>query len=197
MSIQDATRRRLTLAFLTIGAVCLLLVPNAQAHEIPELEAWEKDWLARVVGQGLTIELMAERLDMRDRHLWHFAIDTNPPARFAPAAPTGTHADSPAAGGPGAGSGVGSNVEQWRGLVAAHFPADQVDKALRVMACESGGNPSADNPRSSARGLFQILASLWAPHYGVSAEALYDPTLNTRLAADIWHNYGWGAWSCA
>ena len=40
-------------------------------------------------------------------------------------------------------------------------PGD-LTKLMRTMDCESGGNPSAKNPRSSASGLFQFLASTWA-----------------------------------
>lgn len=86
-------------------------------------------------------------------------------------------------------------VERWRPLVALYFPSDEVDRALCIIEHESGGDPDADNPRSTARGLFQILGSLWAPHYGVAREDLYDPWVNTHLAHDIWDNHGWWAWS--
>lgn len=86
-------------------------------------------------------------------------------------------------------------VERWRPLVAAQFPESEVDTALCLIRHESGGNPSADNPRSSARGLFQVLGSIWAPHYGVSSAALYDPVINTRIAHRIWEKQGWRAWS--
>ena len=93
--------------------------------------------------------------------------------------------------------GMGSGTEQWRELVSRHFPADQVDYALAIMACESGGNPNALNLEgSSARGLFQILASLWVPTFGVSYEAFYDPETNVRLAREIWNQSGWEPWSC-
>lgn len=91
--------------------------------------------------------------------------------------------------------GIGSDAERWRPLVAEYFPADQVDTALCVVGWESGGNPDAKNPRSSARGLFQVLAALWAPHFGISADALYDPVVNVRVASQIWGSQGWGAWS--
>lgn len=91
--------------------------------------------------------------------------------------------------------GMGGNVEQWRDLVAAYFPSSEVDRALCIISHESGGNPNAKNPRSSARGLFQILASLWAPHFGVSYDALYDPATNVKLAAQVWAQSGWAAWS--
>lgn len=86
-------------------------------------------------------------------------------------------------------------VDRWRSLVATQFPADEVNTALCIIEHESNGDPDADNPRSSARGLFQVLGSLWAPHYGVSRSDLYDPVVNTVIAADIWERYGWGAWS--
>lgn len=86
-------------------------------------------------------------------------------------------------------------VERWRPLVELHFPPDEVDTALCIIQHESRGDPDADNPRSTARGLFQILGSLWAPHYGVARTELYDPALNARLASDIWEKYGWWAWS--
>jgi soluble lytic murein transglycosylase-like protein len=86
-------------------------------------------------------------------------------------------------------------VERWRPLVATQFPASEVNTALCIIEHESNGDPGADNPRSSARGLFQVLGSLWAPHYGISRKELYDPVTNTRLAADIWEKQGWHAWS--
>lgn len=86
-------------------------------------------------------------------------------------------------------------VDRWRPLVATQFPAAEVDTALCIIEHESSGDPDADNPRSSARGLFQVLGSLWAPHYGVSKDELYDPVVNTIIAADIWEEYGWSAWS--
>ena len=86
-------------------------------------------------------------------------------------------------------------VERWRQLVAGEFPATEVETALCIIRHESGGDPDADNPRSSAKGLFQVLGSLWAPHYRVSQAELYDPATNVRIAGDIWANHGWSAWS--
>lgn len=86
-------------------------------------------------------------------------------------------------------------VERWRPLVALYFPEVEVDRALCIVEHESRGDPKADNPTSTARGLFQILGSLWAPHYGIDRTDLYDPAISTRLARDIWDEYGWWAWS--
>lgn len=86
-------------------------------------------------------------------------------------------------------------VERWRPLVEARFPESEVETAMCIIAHESAGDPDADNPRSSASGLFQVLGSLWAPHFGVDRRDLYDPVINVDLARRIWDKQGWSAWS--
>ena len=86
---------------------------------------------------------------------------------------------------------IGSNVEQWRPLVAAHFPTDAVDRMLCLMFYESGGNPNAQNPNSSAAGLFQIMG-FWWDEYGGDR---YDPETNVALARTIYDLQGYGAWN--
>lgn len=100
------------------------------------------------------------------------------------------------------------SVEQWRSLVETYFPAHRVDEALKIMRCESNGDPNAVNPYSGAAGLFQFLRSTWnsLPHSvsGGSYESgqVFDPVANTRSAAwlanryeELGHYY-WQAWSC-
>jgi len=91
--------------------------------------------------------------------------------------------------------GMGNNVEQWRLLVTTYFGPDLVPTALCLISYESGGNPDAKNPTSSARGLFQLLGSLWAPYFGVTLDQLYDPGTNVRLARQVYELQGWGAWT--
>lgn len=55
--------------------------------------------------------------------------------------------------------------------------------ACAVLACESGGNPNARNPRSSATGLFQIL------------NGPLDPEANVALAFRMWQQRGWQPWN--
>ena len=129
----------------------------------------------------LTPTMLAEFEDMVVRHPDHF---------FPPVIHLTVQSDRP-----NVDRSMGTNVEQWRELVAAYFPPDLVSTALCVIRYESGGNPDAKNPRSTARGLFQILASLWAPHFGVSYQDLYNPELNVRLAYKIYLSQGWGAWT--
>lgn len=77
-----------------------------------------------------------------------------------------------------------AGVEQWRPLVAS-YPDWSVDLMLRVMWCESRGNPNADNPRSTANGLFQIL------------DGPFDPAANVSLAHSMWSSRGTQPWSAS
>jgi hypothetical protein len=93
------------------------------------------------------------------------------------------------------------NVERWRGLVAAHFPAQYVNQALSVMHCESRGNPEATNALSGAAGLFQHLPKYWAdraPKAGViGPRNIYDPTANVQVAGWLFKQTNtWVHWSC-
>jgi hypothetical protein len=96
-------------------------------------------------------------------------------------------------------------VEQWRGLVSQHFPANRVDEALHIMWCESRGDPEAYNPYSGASGLFQFIPSTWASasvSAGYAGASVFDPAANTASAAwlageyDRLGLYYWQAWSC-
>jgi soluble lytic murein transglycosylase-like protein len=99
-------------------------------------------------------------------------------------------------------------VEQWRGVVSAHFAAERVDEALAIIGCESRGDPNATNPITGAAGLFQFIPSTWnwvAEEAGLDSYASgapYDPSINTAAAAwlveySIDHSRGpWGHWSC-
>lgn len=88
-----------------------------------------------------------------------------------------------------------SDVEQWRPLAAGHFEPEDVDRVLCLMSHESGGNPNAKNPRSEARGLMQIMASVWAAEYGFSYSDLYNPEINLYVARKVKDAQGWSAWA--
>lgn len=176
-----------------LAVVAITLIPlTAQAHGRTELDEWVEQWEEEFHGELITdrgirvspevLTLLEEFQETIHSHPWYL----NPPARRSSPTPS-----------PPAVSGVSvePGVEQWRGLVAAHFPADQVDRALCVMWHESRGDPNAKNPTSTARGLMQILASLWAPHFGLAYDDLYDPDTNMRVARQVWDMQGWWAWS--
>lgn len=96
-------------------------------------------------------------------------------------------------------------VERWRSLVQQFFPANRVEEALRIIDCESNGDPDAYNPYSGASGLFQFLPSTWAttaPKAGYGGASIFDPEANTASAAWLANRYEelgqyyWQAWSC-
>lgn len=100
------------------------------------------------------------------------------------------HADT------GMGDGA-SDVEEWRPLVAGQFSdlgGTVIDDVLCVMAGESGGNTHARNPRSTATGLMQVMASIWGPEFGFSRAELEVPEHNLYVARQILDRQGWDAW---
>lgn len=89
-----------------------------------------------------------------------------------------------------------TDAADWRPLVAAFFAPEDVDRALRVIQCESKGDSDAKNPRSTASGLFQHLASMWPPRAsaaGFTGVDVFDPVANVGTAA--WLVYEGGGWS--
>jgi soluble lytic murein transglycosylase-like protein len=134
---------------------------------------------------GYPEELLAELADFTARH-------TTKPS-------TGP-AGSPPLPGPVEPHAYTAGVEQWRSLVATYFPAEQVDRALRIMSCESAGDPNAYN-RSGASGLFQHMARYWAERSAAAGWAgadIFDPTANVAVAA--WLSKGgsdWSDWACS
>jgi soluble lytic murein transglycosylase-like protein len=82
-----------------------------------------------------------------------------------------------------------SGVEQWRPLVESIFPAFAVETALRIMRCESSGNPNATGA-AGEMGLFQIHPR-WHP------DATYDPHGNMLAAFRISAGgTNWNPWTC-
>lgn len=182
---------------LTVAFLVLVLALPAGAHSWSELNTWLDSWhlrfdhaFAYATGRRpATIEqltllagVLAEYDDMLVRHPgWDGGYLTAPPPRPASKVYRGM------------GDG---NVERWRSLVAAYFPAGDVDRALCLMRYESGGNPYAWNPTSKASGLMQVMYSRWGPPFGLrSRTALDDPAVNLRIARFIRDAQGWTAWS--
>ena len=91
-------------------------------------------------------------------------------------------------------------VEEWRSLVTAYFAASDVDKALRVISCESGGDPNAVNRSSGAAGLFQHIPRYWpdrAVAIGLAGASIYDPVANVAAAAWLVYTEGWSPWNAS
>lgn len=134
---------------------------------------------------------------------------TTPPTTSPsnPSNPTTTTSSTP----PTTSSGGGGpwnhppSVERWRPLVQQFFPSNRVEEALRIINCESNGDPNAVNPYTGAAGLFQFLPSTWAttaPAAGYPDASPLDPEANTASAAWLANRYQqlgydyWHAWNC-
>jgi len=90
-------------------------------------------------------------------------------------------------------------VERWRPLVTQYFQASDVEWALRIIACESGGIVTAKNPGSSASGLFQHLARYWPQRSklaGWEGANIFDPEANIAVGAWLLDRNGKGSWVC-
>lgn len=165
------------MSVLLTTIMALSPVLPVQTHTTAEIEDWLTDWRAAIraeegsrVGGASDLQLGLELRDFAHRHTWYFYPSSAPssPSRFR---------------------GMGSDVERWRGLVAAYFPGE-VDLALCIMAGESGGNPNAQNP-SGAAGLFQIMPFWWNKYGGDR----FDPESNVAMARLIRDAQGWSAWN--
>ena len=85
------------------------------------------------------------------------------------------------------------DCEQYRSIVAAYFPASQVNNALLTMRRESGCNRYAVSPVGDY-GLMQIHFAAHSGKVGGNAKALFDPSTNLKVAAQIWRESGWCPW---
>lgn len=171
-----------------VTAVIVALASPAAAHTPAALDEWRAGWTLRVTtAGGLTPGLVAEYQNMVDRH----------PAAFGRSTP------SVGAKAPGPGkwpAPAPTTVEPWRNLVSAYFDAAHVDAALRVLWCESRGDPTATHPRSGAAGLFQHLPKYWADRSaraGWSGADIYNPEANVAVAAWLSRRgASWSHWTC-
>ena len=100
-----------------------------------------------------------------------------------------------------------ASVEAWRPEVTeavTHFGgnSNDVDRFLRIMQCESGGDPLAKNPNSSASGLMQHLTQFWqerAEFAGVPGADVFDGNSNIWVSAWLAlaaPGGGWQHWVC-
>jgi hypothetical protein len=91
-------------------------------------------------------------------------------------------------------------VEEWRSLVSAYFAPENVDLALRIISCESGGDPNAQNRRSGAAGLFQHIPRYWEARTaaaGLPGASIFDPIANVAVSAYLAYADGWSHWSAS
>lgn len=96
-------------------------------------------------------------------------------------------------------------MRRWQRLVEQYFPPERVEEALSIIDCESGGDPNARNPRSSATGLFQFIDRTWAhasEQAGFGGAPPDDPEASVAAAAWLVEDSigvgdgPWAHWSC-
>jgi soluble lytic murein transglycosylase-like protein len=96
-------------------------------------------------------------------------------------------------------------AERWRPIVASYVDWD-ADTAIRIIGCESRGDPAAVNPSSGAAGLFQTMPDWQGLAFRLFGSGnLFDPAVNVGLAHFLWQDdggrFGWhwassvGCWS--
>jgi hypothetical protein len=61
---------------------------------------------------------------------------------------------------------------------------------MYVIDRESGGDPLAKNPASSASGLTQLMSIHWAGRFSP-----FDPRANLAYALRLYRGSGWSPWS--
>ena len=123
------------------------------------------------------------------------AIDNPMPTVFPTVEPTPTVilADSP----------YGENVERWRsdvrGALAEYGLSDEEDRFMRVMWCESRGDPDAVNAESGASGLMQHIPRYWderARAAGFQGASPFDPIANIYASVWLLDMGGWSHLEC-
>jgi len=64
-----------------------------------------------------------------------------------------------------------------------------------TLRIESGGNPTAQNPHSSASGLWQFMHDTWAGYGGYSEAKYAPPEVQNQRAIEVFAGgAGWGNW---
>lgn len=161
----------------TILFLILFMLPlPALGHSADDLDAWRADWFERVEAEpALTVELVTEYQEFMSRH----AVIVLPAERraAAPQAP-----------------------EYIEALLVSYFQPEDLAWARRVSFCESRWDANAKNPRSSASGLFQHLATYWdsrSESAGWAGADIFDPEANVAVAAWLfYHGGGPSHWVC-
>lgn len=87
----------------------------------------------------------------------------------------------------------GRQQPDWAELICQEDYTWDCGKALRVMWCESRGDPLAYN--AGNYGLWQINA-VHRRRVGGDLAALFDPAVNTRVAHEIYSEQGFAPWDC-
>ncbi len=94
-------------------------------------------------------------------------------------------------------------VERWRATVVEALQEygleEEEETFMRVLWCESRGDPDAKNPESGASGLMQHIPSYWpdrATAAGFHKASPFDPIANIYASVWLLDVGGWSHWEC-
>ena len=94
-------------------------------------------------------------------------------------------------------------VERWRATVVEalqEYGLEEEERTfMRVLRCESFGDPDAKNPESGASGLMQHIPSYWpdrATAAGFHKASPFDPIANIYASVWLLDVGGWSHWEC-
>ena len=175
------------------------------AQTIRDAEEADRQYRAALTALQIAEAKEAERARQEARQETTTTTTPSSPTTTSPGSPTTTDPTTSTTSGGGGPWNHPPEVEQWRPLVTQYFPSHRVEEALRILDCESNGDPDAVNPYSGASGLFQFLPSTWAttaPAAGWGGYSPFHPEANTSSAAWLANRYEelgyyyWQAWSC-
>ena len=164
-------------------------------HPTDSLDEWVHEWGHRVQDEGLSVVRLEEYVTMAEGHPIYFGREDPPPpvvSHHHHAAPEPEPAPKPPPEPVWSGG-----VEQWRPLVEKYFPASEVALAMKVMHCESRGDPTAHHGGSHASGIFQHLPKYWSSRStraGWSGADIFNPEANIAVAAWLLGDSGWKNW---
>ena len=85
----------------------------------------------------------------------------------------------------------GAGVARWVRLArGTGWPWGQIPQLMFVIARESGGDPNAKNPTSTASGLLQFLSGWFAGRWNP-----FNPRVNLSHGYRAWREVGWAPWA--
>src|SRR5665647_1617166 len=85
----------------------------------------------------------------------------------------------------------GHSVGRWVRLArCVGWPWGQIPTLMLVIDRESGGDPAAKNPASTASGLLQFLSDWWSDRWNP-----FNPRVNLSHGYRAWREVGWRPWN--
>lgn len=97
-------------------------------------------------------------------------------------------------------TGIAAGVTVAQGAAHAATPTGPPGGWSSLVQCESGGNPKAQNPTSSASGLFQFITGTWLSNSGgrfAKRAKFATPQQQATIAAKVFREQGLRPWDAS